>query len=125
MTDAAVAEIEQLEDRRWEAQIAPDLEALAALLDDELSYTHSNSLVDTKSSYLAAIEQKVFDYRNQERSDVRTVVVGDTALATGRVVIDVVAGGRELQLTARYSAVWTRRADGWRFLCWQSTPVPA
>ncbi|MEL7208666.1 MAG: nuclear transport factor 2 family protein, partial [Actinomycetota bacterium] len=122
---AAVAEIEQLEDRRWEVQIAADVEGLAALLDDELSYTHTNSLVDTKSSYLDAVEKKVFDYRGENRSEVKTVVVGDTGLATGRIDIEVVAGGRELQLSARYSAVWARRDEGWRFLCWQSTPIPS
>ena len=125
MTDAAVTEIEQMEDRRWAAQIAGDLDALADILDDDLSYTHSNSLVDTKDSYIKAIGDKVFDYRAESRSDVTTVVAGDTGMATGKVEIQVVAGGRELNLVARYSAVWVRRPQGWRFLCWQSTPIPS
>ncbi len=124
MTDTTIADITALEDRRWAAQIAADTEALGDLLDDELSYTHSNTLVDTKASYIQAIADKVFDYRAERRSEVSTVIAGDAAMVTGRAEFDVVAGGRELSLSARYSAIWVRRTDGWRFLCWQSTPVP-
>lgn len=125
MSSAAVSEIEAMEDRRWAAQIGSDLEALDAILADELRYTHSNGLVDTKASYIKAIDEKVFDYRSESRSDVSTLVIGDTGLATGAIEFNVVAGGRDIDLRARYSAVWVRRAGVWQFLCWQSTPIPS
>lgn len=114
-----------MEDRRWAAQIGGDLEALGRLLADEMQYTHSNGLVDTKDSYIKAIGEKVFDYRAEKRTDVRTQVIGDTGLVTGAAEFNVVAGGRDLDLKARYSAVWIRRAGEWQFLAWQSTPLPA
>ena len=61
-----VAEVTEHEDRRWAAMIAKDIDALSALFADELSYTHSNASVDTKSSYLKAIEERYFDYRTVE-----------------------------------------------------------
>jgi ketosteroid isomerase-like protein len=126
MTDAAVAEIHALEDRRWEAQIAKDLDTLAELYGDSMRYTHSNGMVDTKETFLAAIEKRVFDYRSQERTDVECSVVGDTALVTGRARFHVVVGGdREVDLDARFTVVWARVDGRWQFLCWQSTPIPA
>lgn len=123
MTDVK-AEIEQLEDRRWQAQIGEDIPTLEQLYADELSYTHSNGHVDTKASYIKAIANKVFDYRSEKRTDTAVTVVDGTAMVTGRVAINVVAGGNERNLDARYSVIWVRRADGnWQFLCWQSTPV--
>lgn len=113
-----------MEDRRWAAQIASDLEALEEILADELQYTHSNGLVDSKASYIKAIDKKVFDYRAEKRTDVSTQVIGDTALVTGAAEFHVVAGGNDLNLRARYSAVWIRRNGDWQFLCWQSTPLP-
>jgi ketosteroid isomerase-like protein len=125
MTDAAVADVLELEQRRWDAMIAKDTATLAELFADEMSYTHSNALVDTKASYLQAIEQRTFDYRSVERSDERTILIGDTALHTGRARIEVVAGGSPRQLDARFSVVWVRRDGRWQFLCWQSTSIPA
>ena len=105
--------------------IAKDTDTLGALFADEMSYTHSNCIVDTKQSYLKAIEERVFEYRSVDLTDTNIRVLGDTALVTGRAGIEVVAGGRQLDLDARYTVVWTRLDGEWRFLCWQSTPVPA
>ncbi len=121
----AIADVEAAEDRRWTAQFESDTDTLADLLADELVYTHSNGLVDTKSSFLDAITNAVFDYRSADRTDVTVSVVGDTALITGRAAMHVVARGRDVHLDSRYSAVWVNTDAGWRFLAWQSTPVPA
>ena len=67
----------------------------------------------------------MFEYRSVDLTDTNIRVLGDTALVTGRAGIEVVAGGRQLDLDARYTVVWTRLDGEWRFLCWQSTPVPA
>jgi uncharacterized protein (TIGR02246 family) len=124
-TDTAADEVLALEQRRWDAMIAKDTATLAELFADEASYTHSNALVDTKASYLRAIEERTFDYRSVERSDQQVRVLGDTALLTGRAGIEVVAGGHQRHLDARYSVVWVRRDGRWQFLCWQSTSIPS
>jgi ketosteroid isomerase-like protein len=120
-----VAEIETLEDRRWAAQIAEDTATLGELLADDLTYTHSNALVDTKATYLDNIVNRVFDYRSEKRTDTQILISGDAALVTGRVQFVVVAGGRTVDLDARYTAVWLRRDGTWRFYCWQSTSIPS
>ena len=97
---ATTDDILQLEERRWAAQIGEDSAAMAELFADELRYTHSNGLVDTKESYMTAIQNKVFDYRNADRRDTEVQVLGNVALVTGAATIDVVAGGRELELNA-------------------------
>lgn len=118
-----VEQIEQLENQRWAAQIGADLDALDNLIGAELSYTHSNGLVDTKDSYIKAIDKKVFDYQSESRSDTKVDIMGDTAMVTGRIEIHVLAGGREVNLDSRYSVIWVRRDGGWQFVCWQSTPI--
>ena len=118
-------DILQLEERRWTAQIGEDSAAMAELFADELRYTHSTGSVDTKESYMTAIQNKVFDYKNADRSDTEVQVFGNVALVTGAVTIEVVAGGRELQLNARYTVTWLERDGRWQFLSWQSTPLAA
>lgn len=123
--EAAVAEVLELEERRFAAMVAKDTATLDELFAEELSYTHSNASVDTKASFLAAIEARRFDYRSVTCSDRRTVVIGDAALLTGRAQIEVVAGGREVHLDARFTITYVRRDGRWQFLAWQSTSIPA
>lgn len=120
-----IADVQAAEDQRWAAQLAGDTAALEKLLAEELSYTHSNGLVDTKASFVDAVANKVFDYRSAERTDVAIEVIGDLGMVTGRVAMHVVAGTREVHLDSRYSAIWVRRDGRWQFVCWQSTPIPA
>lgn len=120
-----IADVQAAEDRRWAAQIGADTAAMEEILADELQYTHSNGLVDTKRSYIDAIANKVFDYRSADRTDVAVEVIGDMAMFTGRVAMHVVAGGRDVNIDGRYSAIWVKRDGRWQFVCWQSTPMPA
>jgi hypothetical protein len=125
MGDTGVDEVVRLEERRWAAMIAKDTATLGDLFAEEMSYTHSNALVDTKASYLKAIDERIFDYQAVERTDTDARRVGDTVLLTGRAQIDVASSGRQVHLNARYSVVWVRKDGRWQFLCWQSTSIPA
>jgi ketosteroid isomerase-like protein len=125
MTDAAITEVQELEERRWAAMIAKDTDTLADLFADEMCYTHSNGVAEDKASYLKSIAERIFDYKSVERSDQQASRVGDTVLLTGRAEFDVVAGGREVHLNVRHTVVWVRKDGRWQFLCWQSTALPA
>ncbi|MCU0355670.1 MAG: nuclear transport factor 2 family protein [Cytophagales bacterium] len=48
--------VRQTEMRRFELTVQKDLKALAELLGDDLTYTHSNGLLDGKEQYLATLE---------------------------------------------------------------------
>ena len=120
------AEIELMEERRWQAMIDNDIDALKTLLHSQMRYTHSNATVDTKDSYIAAIENKVFDYRNVETKDTEIQLIGenDLGLVNGQALISVLAGGRELTLDCRYTCLWKHTDNGWQFLAWHNTPLP-
>ena len=91
-----------------------------------MRYTHSNATVDTKDSYITAIKNKVFDYRNVETKDTEIQLIGenDLGLVNGQALISVLAGGRELTLDCRYTCLWKHTDNGWQFLAWHNTPLP-
>lgn len=93
MTDAAAAQVLELERRRWEALVASDTGTLHELFAEGMAYTHSNALVDTKSSYIKSIEDGAVSYVGVDSSDEEIRVFGGTAVVTGRAVIDARAGG--------------------------------
>lgn len=120
----SISEIEAKEAERWAAMFASDVGRLDQLFHDQMMYTHSNAIVEDKASYLQSIESKRFDYQAAELTDTKIAVVGGTGLVTGRAQIDVAAGGRQVALNARYTAVWTQVDDDWKFLAWESTSIP-
>jgi ketosteroid isomerase-like protein len=123
MADAK--DILALEDKRYAAMIAKDEKALGELFADDLIYVHSSGLVDTKASYIAAIRSGKFDYRKCERFEEMVRIYGDTALVTGRAVFEAVVEGTAKTIRLRYLNVWTRTNGGWKFVGWQSCPLPA
>jgi hypothetical protein len=123
MAKHATPLVRRLEDRRWTALTSSDTATLQELFDDEMAYTHSNALLDSKESYLRSIDTGVVAYTAVLRSVEVVRTFGDTAVVTGRAVIHAEAGGRALQTIARYTAAWARQSGNWQFVSWHATPT--
>ena len=117
MSDTAIkAEIEKLEDRRYQAMIDSDFDTLDRLLGDQLVYTHSTSQSDTRAEYIALCKKGVFKYRKIERPVENIQVYGDdTVVVTGQIKIDAVIEGSPSCSTAATPTCGEkgRRAGRW------------
>jgi len=122
--DGTQHDIRALEDRRYRAMIDGDVAALETLLGDDLVYTHSTSLVDSKSTYLERLRSKKVVYRKAERTSETIQTHGNTAVLTGEVRLEVLVDGRPRALRSRFTNVWAKRPRGWQMVAWQSTPLP-
>ena len=120
-----IAAIEQADQARYQAMVNADLAALAALLADDLSYTHSSALNENRAQYLASVASGRFRYLGVQRSDLEVRLLGDSAFMHGRAILHAVVDGTERQLDNRFLSVWTRRAGHWQMAAWASTPIPA
>ena len=76
-------EILALEDKRYAAMCGGDFAALEAILHDELLYTYSSGLTDTKDTWLASLRSGKRKYKRAACSDRKVRLAGDTALVTG------------------------------------------
>ena len=119
------AEILALEDKRYAAMTTNDLAALEALFHDEMIYTHSSAVVDTKASYLEALRSGKTRYKTAKRFEEKVRFAGDTALVTGRAEFEVELNGNPKTLRLRFLNVWTKTPAGWKFIAWQSCSLPA
>lgn len=119
------ARIARLEDARYQAMIARDLDALGRLLSDRLTYTHSTAQTESKAEYLASVAKGVFKYRDIKISERAIREVGGTVLVTGRITIDILIDGQPKLLQSRFLNVWAEEGGDWRMIAWQSTPIPA
>lgn len=109
--------------RRFAAMVGGDLATLEGLLTEDLIYTHSNGLVETRAQLLESLRSGKLRYLAAERSGETVRLHGDTAIVTGQADLKVSAQERELTLTVRFTEVWVKSGGGWKLAAWQSTRI--
>lgn len=120
------AEIKRLDSQRVEALLKNDVKALEKLFSDELVYIHSAGRIDSKQPYLASLATGNLTYVSLTYDPpARVTVVGrDTAIVTGRAIIEVKS--KSGQITKRVlttTTVYARQRAGWQVVSYQGTPV--
>jgi hypothetical protein len=116
-------ELAVLDDERWDALVDADIARLNALFHADLSYTHADGSVDSKSSYLAALSAGTFRYNAVQREEVQARLFGSTGVVTGRATVQAEFQGKAVTVFSRYSAVWAHDGAGWQVVCWHSCPT--
>lgn len=124
MTDTH-SPVADLEDGRWKALVAGDLDELDRLFADDMTYTHSNGMVDTKQSYLGALRDGVFRYVDIDVQEPTSRDFGATVVVTGTAVVTTESARGRLVSPLRYTGVWSQQDGDWQFVAWHSCPVPA
>ena len=113
-----------LEKARFAAIVDARVDELDKLLDDTLVYVHSNTKVDTKEMYLAALKSGQSDYQSIDVGELRARVYGAAAVLTGTARMKVFFEGNQLNIHVRFTDVWVRRDGDWRMVSWQATRIP-
>ena len=123
-TDKAAAEVLAADEARCAAMIAQDYDALGKLLADDLVYTHSTGVTDTKAAYLAALQSGKYRYKAARAEGVTVRVHGTIALLNGRGFIEIDVDGVPKSLAYVFVSVWVRMPAGWQMTALQSTAAP-
>lgn len=120
---ALQAEVLAVEQRRQDALIAGDLDALDAIFDESLIHIHAPGLVHTKTLLLEHVGTRRA-YLEITRHDLEVRVFGDTAIVTGGIVNRMRSPqGGERVIDGVVTQVLHRGGDGrWRFVSFQMTP---
>jgi ketosteroid isomerase-like protein len=101
--------------------------ALNKLLSDDVVYTHSTALVQTKKEFNDTLKAGGIKYIALAplMTDVKVRVMGNTALVTGAAAVHVIDHGTDKNMKIRYTEVHAKTPSGsWQLLAWQSTVMP-
>lgn len=121
-----VAAVLAAHDKRMAATIAPpDLAALAAMMTDDLTYTHSSAVTETKAEFLEALRTGKYVYREIAPRDRRVRVFGDSAAVSGWARVVIEPGGQRTELELYFTELYVKQGEQWKMALWQSTRPPA
>lgn len=118
------AAVAALEDRRFAAMRGQDWDELDRLLSDDLVYTHSSGIRDSKAAYLRAMQEGIYRYFSMDVKERHVRVFGDTALVFSRVVTSLASRGVDKLLDNVTLAVWIRDHGRWQMVAYQPTTLP-
>ncbi|MFH1184325.1 MAG: nuclear transport factor 2 family protein [Chloroflexota bacterium] len=124
MSSDTVQEVLDADERRCQALVANDFDALARILHDELVYTHSNATSDSKDGLLDNVRSGKVKYRALRRDNVTVRIFGDTARMNGHIVLETTRDGVETVRDIVFLSVWVKTAGSWQMAAWASTPIP-
>lgn len=117
--------IGELESARFTAMVTGDISALEKILSDDVTYSHSTGVVETKSQFLTNLKEGKTKYLSITPET--TLVRGfgdDTAIITGKSQFHIVATGRDIQTTLVHTSVYRLQKSGWQLVAWHSSAVP-
>ena len=125
-TAKADQQVLQAEKDRFAAMIKGDMAALERLLADDLTYTHSSALFESKAEFIKSVTSGKIDYVSivPSESDWKVRVSGNTAIVNGVAAVNVIDTGKDLKFKLRYTTVHTNRGGQWQLQAWQSTRFP-
>lgn len=114
------------EERRRQALLSADLEALQALLADALVYVHSTGGCDRKASYLAKLSGGGLKYMSVNFHDMQVQHLQQAAVVTGRMAAQITKDGEPKTVASLFMTVWGCGVDGvWRLHAHQGTLLPS
>ncbi len=115
-----VEDIHEVEDRRYDAMIRGDGDALANTLAEEFFYHQPNGKTNDKPGYVKQMQTGTVKIFSAERYDVKVNVYGDVATAMGETRLDLEIGGERRKADLRYLNVWVKRDGRWQLAKRQS-----
>ncbi len=110
-----------LDDERYAAMRACDLDRLGALLADGLTYTHSTGVVETKAQYLDALRSGRVKYVRVERRLDHFAAWGSCAVLQGRLDVEAEVDAQPYRTRALFTSTWVQQAGEWSMAAWAST----
>ena len=116
----------QAEKDRFAAMIKGDRAALEKLLSDDLTYTHSSALFESKEQFIKSVTSGNIDYVSivPSEADWKVRVNGTTAIVNGIAAVNVVDTGKDRKIRIRYTTIHTNRGGAWLLQAWQATVIP-
>jgi ketosteroid isomerase-like protein len=103
--------------------VDPDKAALDALVLDELTYGHSNGLIQDKAAFETALLSKSSDFVTIDLTEQTVTVVGNTAWVRHTLTAITNDGGKPGSAHLSVLLVWLKQKGQWRLFARQAVKI--
>ena len=112
-------------DKRIALTVAGDLAGLAAMMTDDLTYTHSSGVSESRAEFLEALKSGKYLYREIAPRERKVRLHGDAAIVSGPAHVVIEPGGKRTEIDLYFTELYVKEGGQWRMALWQSTRLPA
>ena len=113
-------EIRALEDGLQNALMSADLRWFEDNWTDDSYYVHMSGGVDDRASFIERLRSKATVYQSRQTRDVQFRRYGDTVIAFGASLIDILVNGESRNLDTRFTRVYVKQNGRWKLAANQS-----
>jgi ketosteroid isomerase-like protein len=125
MSGTAIEAVKAADDARWQGLVTQNHDLVASLLHDDLMYTHSNALFESKSELVGNLRSGAFHYKSVKRGEPKCAVHGGAVMMTNTAHIEAAYKGTPMTVRMRFSSVWIQGPGGaWQMVLWHSVALP-
>lgn len=119
--EVPLAAVKAADEARLSAMKSADRDKLSTIFSDDLRYSHSSGVVDTKASFIDVLTKGTTKYLSVDYEEQNfTFPAPGIALMTGRAKFKIGTPNGDIDPTLAFLAVWRLEDGQWRFLAWQS-----
>ena len=105
------------------AMVDPDKATLEKLTLPQLSYGHSNGMIQNQTVFIEALTSKQSDFVNINLSEQSITVVDRTAIVRHILSADTNDGGKPGHVNLSILLIWQKQKGEWRLLARQAVKV--
>jgi ketosteroid isomerase-like protein len=117
---AVAAAVEKLR----QAMIAADIAALKSLAADEISYGHSNGMIENKAEFVDQFVTGKSVFKTINLSDQTVKIVGEAAIVRHRLTGDTNNSNVPGKVDLVVLSVWQKQKGEWKLLARQAAKIP-
>jgi hypothetical protein len=105
------------------ALLNKDSVALSALLSADVTYGHTNGLVQTKAQLIRSVVSREQDYKAIDPSDMKIRVYDNTGIVNMNSKVKMIYNGAPLDLSMHIVLVWIKKDNDWKLVARQSVKM--
>lgn len=105
------------------ALVAKDSVALSKVLADDVTYGHTNALMQTKAELIRAVVSSEQDYKSIETSDLNVRIYENSAVVTMNAKVSMFYQKQPLDLNMKGTFIWIKKNKDWQLVARQTVKI--
>ena len=120
---SAEEQLKKMETDRAAAVVKGDVDAVAKQTAEDYTFININGQMSGKAQTLDAIKSGQIKLTQDDLSDMKVHVYGNTAVVQGRADVKGTIAGQEMIGPVAFTRVWVKKGGKWESVAFQQTKV--